>query len=311
MASNYFIGVLLLALSIRIGKSVFLYFNSNLAGGFIQFGISACLFIGPSLYFYLLTVSRDKWNSSSWKYHYFPLLAIILVVDFLFPWYEHYNFWYHTFFIIYGIWLVYLILSGWIIRKPLLKIFKKGKLSSMEVWVNSVFIGNLLIWVAYNTTSYTSYIVGALSFSFIFYLLILLLFFTKKKDPSFQNRHMKYGNKKIEESEAKQLTETMHQLIIENELFKDANLKLPDLASQLNVLPHLLSQLLNDNLEKNFTLYINEYRIGHAKKLISSSSNLKLEAIGYECGFNSKSTFYTAFKKVTGVTPAQFKEESE
>ncbi|MEM9858038.1 MAG: AraC family transcriptional regulator, partial [Bacteroidota bacterium] len=48
-ASNYFLGLLLLALSIRIGKSVIYYFNPDLAGIYLQLGISGCLFIGPSL----------------------------------------------------------------------------------------------------------------------------------------------------------------------------------------------------------------------------------------------------------------------
>ncbi|MEO1255785.1 MAG: helix-turn-helix domain-containing protein [Bacteroidota bacterium] len=310
IVSNYFLGVLLIALSIRIGKSVFLYFSPHLAGGFIQFGMSACLFIGPSLYFYLRSVTRPEKSCKDWKYHYLPLLIIIVTIDFLFPWYEYRRVWFYTFYSIYAVWLIYLISAGWQIRKSISKVLKKGKLSSMEVWVNSIFIGNLLIWIAYNTVSYTSYIVGALSFSFIFYLLILLLIFTRKKDPSFMSRQVKYGNRKIEEHEAKELYDQIHQLMLEEELYKNANLKLSDFAERLHVLPHRLSQLINDNLEKNFTSFVNEYRIDRAKQVITNDTHLKLESIGYECGFNSKSTFYSSFKKVTGMTPADFKKQS-
>ncbi len=309
--SNYFLGVLLLALSLRIGKSVFLFFNPNLAGGFIQFGISACLFIGPSLYFYLRAVTKPDHSQSDWKYHFIPLFVVISIIDFLYPWYEYRGLWYYVFYSIYAIWLIYLMLSGWIIRESIFKIFKRDKLSNMEVWVNSVFLGNLLIWIAYNTTSYTSYIVGALSFSFIFYLLVLLLIFTKKKDPGFMSRQVKYGNKKIDEDEAKALCSQLDQLMTQNRLYKNADLKLPDLATHLNILPHRLSQLINDNLGKNFTVFVNEYRIEYAKQSIVTDTHLKLESIGYECGFNSKSTFYATFKKITGMTPAQYKEETE
>ena len=65
--------------------------------------------------------------------------------------------------------------------------------------------------------------------------------------------------------------------------------------------------LLNDNLKKNFSTFINEFRIDCAKRKIIATSNITLEEIGYECGFNSKSTFYTTFKKLVGKTPAQFK----
>jgi len=181
----------------------------------------------------------------------------------------------------------------------------------MEVWLTSVYIGNLLIWIAYNTVSYTSYILGALSFSFVFYLLILVLIFTRKKDPSFLSRQAKYGNKVIDEEEATKINFALKELMESTERFKDADLKLSQLAEEMHLLPHRLSQFLNDNLGKSFTLFVNEYRVRHAQSLIVEKPHLKLESIGYECGFNSKSTFYTAFKKIAGVTPAQFKEQAQ
>ena len=310
IASNYFLGVLLLALSIRTGKSVFLYFNEELAGPFIQFGLSACLFIGPSLYFYLRSVQHPGKSLSDWKFHYVPLVLIITVIDFSFPWYENHSLWVVIFDSIYAVWFIYIFLSGWIIRSQLAKIFKKEKLSPMEIWINSIFIGNLLVWTVYNFVTYTSYILGALSFSFIFYLLVLLLIFTRKKDPGFLSRQIKYKNKKIEDVEVSKIKAKLDELMVADQLFKDPNLKLPQVANQLNLLPHTLSQVINDNLKKNFTGFINEYRIEFAKTQIAQNAHLKLESIGYESGFNSKSTFYSAFKKVTGKTPAQFKEDS-
>lgn len=309
--SNYFLGILLLTLSIRIGKSVFLYFNPYLAGVFLQFGMSACVFIGPSLYFYLKSVLHPEDRTSTWLLHFLPLLVATLVIDILYPWDSFPHIWSKLFFGIYGIWLIYLLLSGWKIRSILKKLFSKNAMTSMEVWLASVYIGNLLIWIAYNTVSYTSYILGALSFSFVFYLLILVLIFTRKKDPGFLSRQAKYGNKVIDEEEATKLYLALQELMESAERFKDADLKLSQLAEEMHLLPHRLSQFLNDNLGKSFTLFVNEYRVKHAQKLIVEKPHLKLESIGYECGFNSKSTFYTAFKKIAGVTPAQFKEQAE
>lgn len=308
--SNYFLGILLLALSIRIGKSVFFYFY-ELDAIFLQFGLSACLFVGPSLYFYFRSVVQPD-RPLNWKRHFIPLLILIIGIGILYPWSLRPDLWIYFFDSIYFIWLVYLIFSGVVIRKSLASILKKNiKLSMMEIWVVSIYIGNVIIWIAYNTTNYTSYIVGALSFSFIFYLLILLLVFSRKKDPGFLNKQIKYGNKKIDSEEAEKLNQQLHELMVSQLMFKNANLKLSQVAQKLNVLPHYLSQFINDNLNKNFTIFLNGYRIEEAKKLILSHSHLKLESIGYECGFNSKSTFYTAFKKSTGTTPAKFKEGVE
>ena len=309
--SNNFLGLLLLAMSVRIGKSVFLYFSDGLSGIYLQIGMSACVFVGPSLYFYLKSVVYPERNRN-WQVHYFSLLILVIVVGIIYPWDSYPDLWRYFFYTIYFIWLTYIILSGIVIKNQLINLFKKSiKFSTIEIWITSIYIGNVTVWIAYNTVHYTSYIVGALSFSFVFYLLILLLIFTRRKDPGFLNRYVKYGNKKIASAEAKELSQKLNELMKNELLFKDANLKLQDVAQKLNVLPHYLSQFINDNLEKNFTNFLNEFRIEEAKKLIQSSSHLKLESIGYECGFNSKSTFYSAFKKVTGTTPARFKEEME
>lgn len=311
-ASNYFLGVMLIALSIRIGKSVFFYFNEDLAEIFLQLGVSAVAFVGPSLYFYLKSTIHPHVVGHQWKYHFTLILFTLTIVGYMYPW-EHFRIeWFLIFDLIYLEWFLYLVASGFLIKGLLKNLFSKTKkTSSMDVWILSIYLGNVLVWVAYNTLQYTSYIVGALSFSFIFYLLALLLFFTRKKDPSFLSRQVKYGNKKIDNEEAALLEKQLNEVITQESLFKDPNLKLPDLAERLNILPHRLSQFLNDNLQKNFTAFLNEYRIEAAKSLISTSSHLKLESIGYECGFNSKSTFYTSFKKVTGTTPAKYKEGLE
>jgi AraC-like DNA-binding protein len=83
---------------------------------------------------------------------------------------------------------------------------------------------------------------------------------------------------------------------------------LPLLAQELNIRPQLLSQFLNDNVQKSFTQFINEYRVQEAKRLLKENTDLKIDAVGMECGFNSSSTFYSAFKKITGVTPATFQK---
>lgn len=308
--SNYFLGVLLLTLSTRIGKSVFLYFNPDLAGIFLQIGVSAVAFVGPSLYFYLRSIANPERQKESWVYHYTILLLGLVVIGTIYPWQTRPDIWYYIFNAIYLEWFIYLVVAGFLIREPVRALFQKNhRLTSTEIWVLSIYLGNVLVWIAYNIVDYTSYIVGALSFTFIFYLLVLLLFFSRKKDSQFLARTTKYGDKKIDPEEAELLKRKLDSLIQDEELYKDPNLKLPEVAKELNLLPHRLSQFVNDNLKKNFTLLINEYRVHEAKRLIESETHLKLESIGYTCGFNSKSTFYSAFKKLTGTTPAKYQEQ--
>lgn len=307
--SNFFLGLLLLMLAIRVGKSVFYYFNDDLDQIFIKVGLAACVLIGPALYFYIKSCVQPDSKIRFWKLHFLVWLAVSILIGFLFqethdPWIIGSLSWVT---IIYMVWLGYIIASGWVIRSTINKIFnKREKLSDFDFWVLSVFIGNVIIWVAYKTCSYTSYIVGALSFSFIFYLLFLLIYFRRTKGAIF-NKSLKYSNKKIEAVEAENLSMQLKHLMENEKMYANADLKLSDVASKMNILPHTLSQLINDNLGKSFTLLINEYRVGEAKNLIQSNKHIKLEAVGYDCGFNSKSTFYSAFKKITNTTPAKYK----
>ncbi|TAI46835.1 helix-turn-helix domain-containing protein [Flagellimonas allohymeniacidonis] len=310
--SSKFLGVLLLMMSVRIGKSVFFYFKPDLAFIYLQLGITACFFIGPFLYFYVKSVVQP--NSSivkNWKYHLAILIPFILIIGIIYPFETHVDLWRP--YIVYGIylqWLAYILISGWVLRGDLKQLFYRSKsLKTQQVWLLSIFLGNLMIWAAYFFTNFTYYIVGALTFSFLFYLLALLVFINRKKKSHLFIPEQKYADKRIATSEAKALLDKLTQLVENEEPFTNANLKSSDIAKKMQLSVHQLSQLLNDNLGKSFPIFINEHRIAKAQKMLASNDILTLEAIGYECGFNSKSTFYTTFKKITGSTPAQYKAQ--
>jgi AraC-like DNA-binding protein len=307
--SKYFLGGLLAALSIRIGKSVFFYFNPALAKIYLQIGLSACFFIGPFLYLYTKSkiTSLEKFKAN-WYYSLLIfLLFLVISVGYLYPYQIHQELWTDFYKIIYYQWLVCIIVSGFILKNTFKKLFIKSiKLNYNDIWVLSVFFGVSMIWIAYFVASYTSYIIGALSFSFVLYLSLLLILYQRKKNFPVPVQKEKYLNSKIEETEAQRLLKKIETLMNEEELYKNSNLNLSQVAKRINIHPHLLSQLLNDNLNKNFSQFINEYRIKEAKVLLKSNSNLKIEIIGEICGFNSNSTFYAAFKKITKTTPAKF-----
>lgn len=308
--SNYFLSALLLVLSIRIGKSVFFYFNPDLASEFIHFGLVACAFIGPSLYFYIKSVVNPEKLKATWKIHYLLIFLLIVPVSLRFPYWEYLNLWWTIIDLIYLGWGIYLICAAFLLR-PIFKQFTHQyfALENEKIWVLSIFVGNVVIWSAYVFCAYTSYITGALSFSFILYLWVLIFIFYKKNNPLFIKKSNSYLDKKITQKEAIQLSNQLKKLMLQEKLYKNPSIKLPDVAKALEVTPHRLSQFLNDNLGQNFPLFINQYRIREAQGLIQTQTNFSMEGIGYECGFKSKSTFYTTFKKMTGMTPAEFRNK--
>ncbi len=317
--AGFFLGILLLVVSTRVVKSVFLYFNPGLSKIYLQIGLSACFLIGPALYFFskasLLKITKIP---VSWKWHGGILLGMIVFIGILYPYQDFPWIWNKVIaYVIYLQWFVYLVFAGFLIGPVLHKLFAKpSSLNTTEKFWLFVFFGNCIIYFVYLLALagmiYGIYIYGPLSFSFVLYLTVFFYIHNARignilKADEVETAY-KPGKRKIAEADAAAWIEKLEKTILDKALYKDPNLKLSDLAQKINISTHQLSQLLNDNLGKSFTTFINEYRVGEACRLIITDDRFTLEAIGYEVGYNSKSTFYTAFKKIKGTTPALFKE---
>ena len=99
--------------------------------------------------------------------------------------------------------------------------------------------------------------------------------------------------------------------IFVNKKFTDSKTSRDVLAKEMNMSKNKLSSIINQVSNKTFREYINGLRVEFAKRLLTDEKYQKytITAIGLESGFNSRSTFYHVFKKCTGKTPLQFKEE--
>ena len=315
--TNYLIGALILALSIRIGKSVVAYFDPTLPAIYRQIGLSACFFIGPFLYLFLTAAAKglDK-MPRRWTAMLYTLLATTIIGGTLFSYSNYPALWNkYLAWIIYIQWLAFVIASAYPLRARIAKFFTKGaKRTAQDTWLLMIYFGNVIIYVVYFLAliqaPFTSYINGSIVFSFMLYLAFSVLLYRKKTDDLFQFTIEKSGNRKIEPALAKTLIEKLEKTMSGSKAFKDSDLKLSSLASMIGVPAHQLSQMLNEHIENNFTTYVNNYRIQEACSIISVNNLLTLEAIGYEVGFNSKSTFFAAFKKHTGMTPLTFMQKS-
>ncbi|MEA9414042.1 helix-turn-helix domain-containing protein [Flavobacterium sp. PL02] len=96
-------------------------------------------------------------------------------------------------------------------------------------------------------------------------------------------------------------------------IYTDSTLNREKVAEKLGISAGYVSQIVNTITEDNFANYINQYRVEAVKEMISNSEyeNYNLLAMGLESGFTSKTTFYKAFKKVTGQTPNEYKNTSK
>ncbi|WP_170245942.1 helix-turn-helix domain-containing protein [Tenacibaculum adriaticum] len=162
-------------------------------------------------------------------------------------------------------------------------------LTSENRWLVILFAANVLITLGFVISLKTTYVFGPIWFSLVFYITIGYLLFNKKKIVVFQKEP---ALKKIKDAEALILLNKLKKLMEKEKLYKKSNLKLNDVAKELNITSNRLSQLLNENIGKSFTLFLNEYRIKEAKQLLINYNKFTIEAIGYEAGFSSKSSFF-------------------
>lgn len=318
-ASIYLLGVLVLAISLRVAKSVFYFFNPSLSYIYLQIGLSACFLIGPALY-YLFRSIREKPARipAAWWRDWGILLAVILIGGILVPYQRYPEAWrQYVVRLIYGQWLIYLTATGYLVRHILGTFFRSpSRLPRNEQFLAVLYWSNCLIYAVYLLGFFNLfngiYIAGGLSFSLVLYISLTFYFYHAPIDSLFDSRQLsasyKPEKKKIADADVRLWTERLETVLSAEMLYKDPNLKLGALARKVNISTHQLSQLLNDNLGKSFSTLINEHRIAEACRLILAGSPLTYEAIGYEVGYNSKSTFYAAFKKTKGVTPSAYKE---
>jgi AraC-like DNA-binding protein/CRP-like cAMP-binding protein len=113
--------------------------------------------------------------------------------------------------------------------------------------------------------------------------------------------------KKDEETE--KLCKQLEDYILQHKPYRKKDLKLSWLAQAIDITPHKLSFLLNNNYKLNFGDFINTYRINSIKEQMTLPQNLQhftIESMAYEAGFSSRSAFYNAFKKLMGTSPVEF-----
>lgn len=320
---GFFLGLMLMTISLRVGNTVFVYFNHGLPTAFMQIGWSACFLIGPSVYYFFRSALSKPGTAlpSSALWVWGTHVAIILIGGTIWPYASAPDLWCNILpYFIYAQWAVFLIATGLLLKTKILRFFSKDRqMNATEKFWLLLFGGNCIIFLSYQI-SLSGFLAGlclagAMAFSVMLFITIFFYLYGMEMDNILQFREhdlpAKPAKKRIAEPDALVWIEKLQKAIAEKDLYKDPNLKLGDLAQKINISGHQLSQLLNDHLGKNFSTYINEYRINEACKLITTDGRLSFEAIGYEVGYNSKSTFYSAFKKIKDTTPALFKESME
>lgn len=303
-----YLALMLLAIAVRVGKSIYFYYADQVDKLILQIGLTACAFIGPFFLLYIKSAREAERRQLALDKFIVALIGItVLLVGILYPYRTTPDTWNGPIVGgIYAVWTVFVLLGLQELRPLLAKAIQNfGDLDKSEKRLLGIAGGIVLITATYQFAFWVhgfTYLWGSLILTGLFYYLIY-----KEIGPFLQQQLQKRSAKHLPPANGNALLLQIERAMSEQKLYKQPALKLRDLATATGLRPHLLSQVLNDVYPNGFATYVNEKRIEEAKKLICSDSSFTLEGIGYESGFNSKSSFYATFKKLTGCTPAEYK----
>ncbi len=120
----------------------------------------------------------------------------------------------------------------------------------------------------------------------------------------------KYKGSTLDAKKTEKTLKRLDHLLEIEKIYRDEEISLASLAGKLDIHPNLLSQVINEMLNKNFFDLINGCRIEDAKKRLLEEEDKTILEISYDVGFNSKAAFYRAFRKYTGTSPSEFRKNS-
>ncbi|MDR0660269.1 MAG: AraC family transcriptional regulator [Prevotellaceae bacterium] len=117
-------------------------------------------------------------------------------------------------------------------------------------------------------------------------------------------------NTVIPEENDKIIMNSIEKAMNEDKLYKRVNLTLDVFAKEIGFNRYYVSIALNRCTHKNFNSCINEYRVKEAVRIMSEphSANLTTDAIAFEAGFNDRQSPHLVFKKITGLSPGDFRK---
>lgn len=285
------------------------------------------LLIGPAIFLYLLAFIKHRQIKKTDMFHIVPFFIITLFSiiynynnDKFIIWQDRMELMNTIVILTHS--LVYIIISCVYLKKlnnSLADIIKNIKNSSHTAWFQLILLGFIGLWVL-NLNSFAVYMyikrpgwcayTGSIYMLTFFLFLNSILFFLLLK-PEICYLIDKYKNSPINVYDKNNYLQSLVKYMDIKNPYLEPDITLEKVARDLSMNTRVLSQIINESFKNNFNGYINEYRIKESMRQLSDIHNKKtIQEILYDSGFNSKSAFYTEFKKHTGLTPQEYRAKS-
>lgn len=319
----FFIGFFLGLIQLRLGfyaTGLILYYP-NLAFSFIP----SILAIGPMILKLGIAVTDFATDKKIFlRYHLIPA-DLALVFDFIFLFFPTelkesliqkalYETGITLYKLLYIVAMIHILSYFGYMIHMFLKITKEFEINYTRfVWIILLIP---ILGVLFICTGFLGLIKPLYSFGVcILTVTVILIFVFDTKYPKFftslQNdiKQKKYETTLLTEVNVDIVCKRLDELMSDQKIYLDDELRLNTLAEELSITPHQLSRILNETYQKNFNEFINSYRISEAEKILLADTKRSVLSVAYEVGFNSKGTFNSHFLKITGLRPSEYREK--
>lgn len=184
----------------------------------------------------------------------------------------------------------------------------------MNVYALILIFGGFIAFYAPDTPTYFDYFdTGFLII--LSYMMVFILISTPKvihykySDLAKTDKLLKYERSSLSRDEAMKYMREMNSWMEQEKPYLNSSLSLGDFTEKLHLPGYIVSEVMNGLMKQNFYDYINNYRVEEFKRISQNPENLNETNLNlaFDAGFNSKTTFNTAFKKFTNKTPSEFR----
>lgn len=153
------------------------------------------------------------------------------------------------------------------------------------------------------------------NYSVLLFIIYVLSFYGLRQQqlkPDFQQKKIEehYKNSQMSAEKRLEICRKVTTYIEQKHAFLNPELNMDMLSEATKIPKHQITEALNTETGNNFFRFVNTYRVEAVKKMLADPKNrYSVEAVGFECGFASKSSYYAVFKKFTGHTPFEYRSK--
>ena len=294
--------LMLIGLSIRIGKSIFNYYL-DIEPWQRNIGLAGLLLVGPSFWLYGKAIGERLSGLSKRHWLHFAPAALYVLFCWLIPNQKNWAS-YLSYALVTGQWAIYLVLSFRQSRGITQTLSLEAK-----TWHRQILIGLVVLWFYYllvfvGVLPY--YLGGAVTYTLLMGGLTVLLLNRKHFSAG------KYDQTNQSSEESRSAMARIEQAMRARKLYLDPKLTVAKLGDILSLSPRQVSRAVNEQCGVGFAAFLKQYRLEHAKSLLANPDHrkAKIATIAVESGFGNVASFNSAFNEVVNCPPSEYRKRA-